>query len=59
MRGAKIQERLLKEGIAKNIDASFDTELKQPIFSVVCSEANPDKKIDLKKFLKKNSKMYH
>lgn len=51
VRGAKIQERLLKEGIAKNIDASFDTELKQPIFSVVCSEANPDKKERFKEIL--------
>ncbi len=49
--GAKIRERLMKEGIADDIDASIETELAEPFLSIVAIGADKDKKERFKEII--------
>ncbi|MBR4329823.1 MAG: DUF935 family protein, partial [Candidatus Riflebacteria bacterium] len=42
MPGAPLKEALLKAGLAKDIRGSFDSEILQPVFSVMASNAKND-----------------
>ena len=41
--GAPIRDRLLKEGIGKDILTSYENEILQPYFSIIAKNADPEK----------------
>ena len=42
--GAPLKQRLLDEGIGKDIDGGYDSGVRQPYFSVVAKNSNPEEK---------------
>ena len=52
MPGAPLKEALIKGGLAKDIKGSFDSEILQPVFSVMASNAKNDALNEFKDIIK-------
>ncbi len=49
--GAKVRERLIKEGVADDIDASIESEVRQPFLSIVGIGGNKNNKDKFKEII--------